>query len=75
MDENKSGAEVEDAHPEVAGKPLEKCACTCETLEALTHRKKQLETDFKPGDQASVDEIMAMSNCYQSCMSEFMSCR
>lgn len=75
MDENDRKDKAKQARVDEDTKLLEKCACTCETLKVLTLRQKQLETELKPGDHAQVNEIMSISSCYQSCMTEFMSCQ
>ena len=40
----------------------------------MTRRKDQFEAEFKPGDMSQMNEIMSMTTCFQTCMSEFMNC-
>ena len=51
------------------------CSCSCDTLDNLNRRQKQLEAELRPGAEAPLNEIMSMSRCFQQCMGEFMGCQ
>jgi hypothetical protein len=50
------------------------CDCGCDAFAELKLRSDQLMANFKPGDTGPQDEIASLTTCFQSCMSEFMSC-
>lgn len=66
---------AEEALLEESAGPFDNCTCGCDTLQKINVRKAQLEAEFNPSDPSLMKEVMSMSTCFQSCMSEFMQCK
>jgi len=75
MEEDEREKEAEEALLKKQAKPTEECDCGCDALAKFTRKREQFEAEFKPGDMSQMDEIMSMTTCFQTCMSEFMNCQ
>ena len=74
MEEAEREKEAEEALRKKQAPPTEECNCSCDRLAEMTRRQEQFEAEFKPGDMSQMNEIMSMTTCFQTCMSEFMNC-
>jgi len=73
LEEDEEREEAETA-ARVSASKTEDCDCSCAALDLLERRAREMETQFKPGDPAPLDEIGKMSQCMNACQSEFVAC-
>jgi hypothetical protein len=51
------------------------CDCSCDALDQMERRGMELQARIKPGHPVPMEEIMKMSQCMNTCQSEFVTCR